>query len=568
MSDVSAVKPGTEIGQIVSGSLLEGLTMKLHPEGSVEDIRAGRFVVIEGAKNHYFSMITDVKLGTSTPGLMDDPPHRDDTLMRMVLSGTSTYGTVELRPMLMLPKADLNALTPTLSRQGTGEGVSQDDLRPVKTIPGHFSPVRTATEADVSRIFGGEEADSKFFHIGAPLDMDEIPVCLNLERFVERSNGIFGKSGTGKTFITRIALCGIIKNRKAVNLIFDMHSEYGWKGTFEGGRDAVRGLKQYFQDRVAVFTLDPESARRRGVSVDFEVKIPFSQLTVDDIILLRDELNLTPTTMETCYALVSRFGDERWLGELLKMDSDDITTFCETNNVNQSSLSALQRKLRVLAESCRSFLIDDSQHGIDVDAVRQIVGYLQSGKHVVLEFGQHSHPMQYMLVANILTRRIHSAWVRMKEEAQSGGQAEPPQLVITIEEAHKFLSPALAGQTIFGTIAREMRKYNVTLLVVDQRPSGIDPEILSQVGTKITCLLNDDKDIDAVLTGVSNASGLRGVLASLDSKQQALVLGHAVPMPVVIQTRTYDDEDFRTSMARGSGTDEQSVRRDIDKDFA
>jgi hypothetical protein len=35
------------------------------------------------------------------------------------------------------------------------------------------------------------------------------------------------------------------------------------------------------------------------------------------------------------------------------------------------------------------------------------------------------------------------------------------------------------------------------------------------------------------------------VLSKLDSKQQALVLGHAVPMPVVIQTRAYDDTFYR-----------------------
>ena len=39
------------------------------------------------------------------------------------------------------------------------------------------------------------------------------------------------------------------------------------------------------------------------------------------------------------------------------------------------------------------------------------------------------------------------------------------------------LAPQVAKQTIFGIIAREMRKYSVTLLIVDQRPSGIDPEI-------------------------------------------------------------------------------------------
>ena len=66
-----------------------------------------------------------------------------------------------------------------------------------------------------------------------------------------------------------------------------------------------------------------------------------------------------------------------------------------------------------------------------------------------------------------------------------------------------------------------MRKYFVTLLVVDQRPSGIDNEVMSQIGTRITALLNDEKDIDAIFTGVSGGQNLRSVLAKLDSKQQA-----------------------------------------------
>ena len=544
--------PRHEIGQIISGSLVEGMCMKLHPEESVEDVRAGKFVVVEGEKHQFFSMITDVALSTSSRGLLENPPGRENRLMRQVLSGTTTYGTVTIRPMLMLPK-EAKASTP------------KDDLRPVKTIPGHFSAVNTATAEDVCRIFGDENVDPRYFHIGSPLDMDT-PVCLDLDRFVERSNGIFGKSGTGKTFLTRIALCGIIRNRKAVNLVFDMHSEYGWKGTAEGDRPEVRGLKQYFGDRVAVFSLDADSSRRRGAPIDSEVKIPYSQVTVEDVILLQNELNLSPTALETCYALVKRFGERKWLGELIKLDANAIADFCKANNVHEASLPALQRKLKVLTESCKSFLIDDGERAIDDDAVKQIMNYLEDGKHVILEFGQHKQPLRYMLVANILTRRIHDMYVRQKEESLGGEKAEPRPLVITIEEAHKFLNPLLASQTIFGTIAREMRKYNVTLLVVDQRPSGIDEEILSQVGTKITCLLNDERDINAVLTGVSNASGLRAVLAGLDSKQQALVLGHAVPMPVVIETREYDDEEFRLSMCPEKS--HETIERDIERDFA
>jgi DNA helicase HerA-like ATPase len=153
----------------------------------------------------------------------------------------------------------------------------------------------------------------------------------------------------------------------------------------------------------------------------------------------------------------------------------------------------------------------------------------------------------YLLIANIITRRIHSEYVAKTEQflGSQSKELEPQKLMITIEEAHKFLNAQAARQTIFGIIAREMRKYYVSLLVVDQRPSGIDEEILSQIGTKIVAQLNDEKDIQAVLTGINNASNLRSILASLDSKKQALLLGHAVAMPVVVQTREYNEEFYR-----------------------
>src|SRR5438105_9446553 len=126
-----------------------------------------------------------------------------------------------------------------------------------------------------------------------------------------------------------------------------------------------------------------------------------------------------------------------------------------------------------------------------------------------------------------------------------GDRAKMPRpLVITIEEAHKFLGPEVAHLTSFGKIARELRKYYVTLLVVDQRPSSIDADVMSQIGTRVTCLLDDDRDIQAVLAGVPNGQALRSVLARLDTKQQALLLGHAVPMPVVIRTRDYDEKFY------------------------
>ena len=127
-----------------------------------------------------------------------------------------------------------------------------------------------------------------------------------------------------------------------------------------------------------------------------------------------------------------------------------------------------------------------------------------------------------MLVANILTKRIHNEWVNWSEAYEDGKAKQPKPLMITIEEAHKFLGRDSA--TIFGTIAREMRKYLVTLLVIDQRPSGIDDEVMSQIGTRVTALLNDEKDIDAVFTGIRGGSQLKALLATLDSKQEVMIM--------------------------------------------
>lgn len=524
-----------ELGMIVRGSLKEGLTLRLDEDVSVESLRAGKFVVVDGETQRFFSLVTDVRLGAADPRALLSPPGKSagGSLLRQVLAGGGTFAEAELRPMLML------------ASDAVPGALTESDLRPVKTIPGHFRPVYEATEEDVAAIFGSEKQGEKFFEVGQPLDM-ETPVCLNLDRFIERSSGIFGKSGTGKTFLTRLALCGILRSQKAACLIFDMHSEYGWSGTFEGAGGEVRGLKQYFGERVQIFSLDPDSSRRRNVRADFDVKIPYGQIEPEDILLLAGELRLPPTAAETSYLLQEVYRDA-WMGWLLDADAEAMKTFADERGGNLASLAALRRRLQRLRAVCGKFLVPSVAK--EDDAVAAILRRLDQGISVVLEFGTQSQTLAYMLVANILTRRLHAEYVK-KKESFLGGQGEDPRpLMICIEEAHKFLDPSVASQTIFGTIARELRKYNVTLLVVDQRPSGIADDVLSQIGTRVSCLLNDEKDIDAVLTGVAGARELRGLLASLDSKQQALVLGHAVPMPVVIKTRTYDDENFRRAMS-------------------
>lgn len=516
------------LGVVTEGSFSAGLTVRLNPGTPTEALRVGSFVVLEGNDNRYFSLITDMRLKVTDQSLAAHPPSAGSEFLRRALAGSHTYATVEVRPSLMLEDSDDQSGAPPV---------------PVRNIPMHFATLREAGEVDFDLVFGAE--GPRRFALGTPPMMD-IPVPLDLEAFITRSNGVFGQSGTGKSVLTRLLLFGIIKSNVASTLIFDMHNEYA---RAPRKNPTIVGMLDLFgESHVKVYTLDKKTGGSR------DVRISLNEIEPEDIELLAGELNLNPTFAETSYLLQAQF-HERWLSRLLAMDGNEMTEFCSVRGANLSSLEALKRKLTRLQRL--DYVVPES----DVSPVDDILGHIERGNHVILQFGRHNSFLDYMLVANIMTRRIYDRYTRKVNEAERSTDfgADPRHLVIVLEEAHKFLTPDAAAQSIFGTIAREMRKYSVTLLVVDQRPSGIDPEVLSQLGTKVTGLLTEQRDIDAVLTGVANREQMRGMLASLKPQQECLIAGHAVPMPMLLRTRDYDPERLRAEL-RAAGLDHSNGR--------
>ncbi|MCC7358739.1 MAG: ATP-binding protein [Anaerolineales bacterium] len=514
--------PRARLGLVVGGSLSQGVLVKLDPGqvpgGVIEDMAVGRYVVVEGRTGKkFFAIVTDIALDSANPDLLKTPPDPADAFTADVYASELAFGTLNIAPMLLL------------DAQGGGKPA------PVKTVPAHFALVYPASEADVNQVFGAE--DLQHFHIGAPLDMADVKVNLDLPRFVERSSGVFGKSGTGKSFITRTILAGIIKADAAVNLIFDMHNDYGWSVKNEHSQE-FKGLRQIFPDgRVQVITLDPQTSRHRGSKTDGELHIGLDQIEPEDVEMLAGIIGLSEVQVGALYYLRRKL-QKNWIVKLLdENDTSEIDQLEDEEKIQKGTLRAIQRKFEQFRPDRLGFL---SLCPPPDDTVDYIFNCLNRGIHIVLEFGVYGNSLAaYVLVANYLTRRIHARYVEQKNKAAGQTGQEPRPLVITIEEAHKFLDPEIAGHTIFGAIARELRKYNVTLLIVDQRPSGIEEEVMSQIGTRVTCLLDNEADIKAVFSGVSGAGHLREVLARLDTQQQALILGHAVPMPVVVKTRDY-----------------------------
>ena len=200
----NAIAPGIRVGTIVGGSLSKGLIVKLDagelPGSMIEQLAVGRYVVVRGlTERRFFCIVTDVSLEHTNPSIESNPPETAD--MAEIYRSTLAYGKANVAPMLVLER---------------GSKVP----KPVKTIPAHFSIVAQANEEDVAQVFGKEDSDH--FYIGNPIEMDQVPINVNLDRFVERSSGVFGKSGTGKSFITRTLLSGIIKSSKASCLILSL----------------------------------------------------------------------------------------------------------------------------------------------------------------------------------------------------------------------------------------------------------------------------------------------------------------------------------------------------------
>lgn len=551
MNSENSDKP---IGYLVGGGLKENFLVRLSI--SPEEVQEGAFVVLKSKSWQFYGLVTDIKLGATDPRFADEQSEtRLASNLARLLHGQTLYTNLEVMPALMLetgPDYD----DPEYQAWVEKNKDNPPTLLPVKTIPPHHAEVRLASPGDIAEIFGKPETPGNFI-IGYTREQQH-PVCINLNKFIQRSSGVFGATGTGKSFLTRLILAGLIHYDHASVLVFDMHNEYGLDDTASDTGLRVIGLRTRFPAKVRVVGLG-KGAQIRDQVPDFNLEIAMKDIQPEDIELLTRELNLKETTPTTLEALVSSFGKEGWFSAFREMEHEayvendegkkvpapgSVAAWANEAGVNIAAAQGLHSKLNRLFN--RPYILEKPA----ADSVSEIIKALQAGQHIVLSFGDFETDLDYLLVSNLLTRRIREAWEKSTNKFRSKNEREPRPLVVVLEEAHKLLNPGMASQTTFSAIAREMRKYYVTLLIVDQRPSQIYDEVMSQLGTRISGWLGDDDDIHAVLSGLASRDALRGMLARLQPKEEVLLLGWGVPMPLPIRSRRYDQQFWKDLLGR------------------
>ena len=549
------------IGYVVGGGLKANLFVRLTIPA--DQVQEGGFVVLESGNWQFYGLVTDLQLGASDPRYAELPnTQRLSALATRMMTEQTLYTNLEVLPALMLERGPAPDAPDYVEWTKAHQEENRPRPLPIKTVPAHHSVTRLASAGDVAEIFG--EPGGANFIVGRTREQDH-PVCIDLEKFVQRSSGIFGATGTGKSFLTRIILAGLIQHNSASVLVLDMHNEYSFDDTASDTGMSVVGLKTKFQSKVRVVGLGRASTIRNKTP-DLHLEINESDIHPEDIELLSHELNLRETTSATLDALVHTFGYDRWftafknmkVGSVIENEDgkkvpapDSVAYWANDAGANAMAAEGLRNKMNRVFN--RPYVLERAENDSAApNSLNHIIDALKAGQHVILSFGDYESDLDYLLVSNLLTRKIREAWEELTNAFRSHGGAEPRPLVIAVEEAHKLLNREMASQTSFSTIAREMRKYYVTLLIIDQRPSQIYDEVMSQLGTRVSGWLGDENDIAAVLSGLAGRDALRGMLARLQPKEEVLLLGWGVPMPILVRSRRYDQKFWEELQGRSA----------------
>ena len=248
------------IGYMVGGGLKENFRVRLEVPAS--EVQEGAFVVIQNLPWQFYGLVTDIQLGATDLRFADEQSEeRFPPALARLLHGQTLYTNLEVLPALMLdmgPEPGSEAYRPWAAAIDAGLRDRPRPL-PVKTVPPHHAKVYLASEGDIAEIFGKDDKGNLV--IGETREQGH-PVRINLGKFVQRSSGIFGATGTGKSFLTRLVLAGLIHYNAASVLVFDMHNEYGFDDTASDTGERVIGLKTKFSARVRVVGLGAGSQIR------------------------------------------------------------------------------------------------------------------------------------------------------------------------------------------------------------------------------------------------------------------------------------------------------------------
>lgn len=142
------------------------------------------------------------------------------------------------------------------------------------------------------------------------------------------------------------------------------------------------------------------------------------------------------------------------------------------------------------------------------------------------------------IIANVIGRLLLG-------KARNGDFKERP-LVVMVDEAHNFLGRHLGSDDYqakldaFEIIAKEGRKYGLTVCLASQRPRDITEGVLSQMGTLIVHRLTNERDREVVERACGEIDRAASAFLPNLRPGEAAIIGTDFPIPMTIQIKEPD----------------------------
>jgi hypothetical protein len=444
---------------------------------------------------------------------------------------------------------------------GEGQSVSGGRManfrRGVTRYPIPGCEVLPVTTDDMRAIFAA--ADDPHVEIGTVYPTDDIRGTLYIDPMLSKHFAVLGSTGTGKSTSVALILHRISQFAPEGHIVMiDPHGEYSAAFKSCGELFNVDNLQlpywlMNFEEHCEVFLTTDGAERQRDADILAKCILAartkskqseqYGKVTVDSPIpyLLTDLTQILVSEM----GKLDRAGDttpyQRLKNKLDELRADPRYTFMFSGMLVQDMMGSFIAKLFRLPSHGRPISI------VDVSGVPSEVT---------------------SVVVSVLARMVFDYAIWSRTEAQR-------PILLVCEEAHRYVpkdehAGGQAVRKILERIAKEGRKYGVSLGLITQRPSDLAEGVLSQCGTIISMRLNNDRDQACVRAAMPE--GARGFLDAIPAlrNRECIVCGEGVAIPIRVRFDDLEpekrpassDPSFAASW-RESGDEEGIIQRTV-----
>ena len=444
-----------------------------------------------------------------------------------------------------------------------GEGTPRSDgglsgfRRGVTRYPIPGCAIMPVTTDDMRAIFAAD--DSPHVEVGTVYPTDDIRGTLYVDPMLSKHFAILGSTGTGKSTSVALILHRISQLSPEGHIVMiDPHGEYSAAFKSCGELFNVDNLQLpywllNFEEHCEVLLTTDGAERNRDADILAKCLLAartksksseqYGRVTVDSPIpyLLTDLNQILVAEM----GKLDRAGDttpyQRIKNKLDEMRADPRYTFMFSGMLVSDTMGNFIAKLFRLPSHGRPISI------VDVSGIPSEVT---------------------SVVVSVLARMVFDYAIWSRTEAQR-------PLLLICEEAHRYVpkdesSGGQAVRKILERIAKEGRKYGVSLGLITQRPSDLAEGVLSQCGTIISMRLNNDRDQACVRAAMPE--GARGFLDAIPAlrNREAIICGEGVAIPIRVRFDDLEpekrpassDPSFAASW-RESGDEEGIINRTV-----